>query len=98
VGSNHPIVLRGDEADASVQQRLDGIQHVQGCTLADPGFVSYAVGGSSRVFPLPLRRLRLRLGGLDLTPILGHISSDLITNLIEIEALLANGLLVLANG
>jgi hypothetical protein len=29
---------------------------------------------------------------------MGHIGSDLITNLIEIEALLANGFLVLANG
>jgi hypothetical protein len=29
VGSDHPIMLRGDEADASIEQRLNGIQHIQ---------------------------------------------------------------------
>src|SRR5205085_2671459 len=77
VGSDHPIMLRGDEADASIEQCLNGIQYVQGRTLADLSLIAYSIESPFGVSHLPLGRLRLRLGGIELSPILYHIGSHL---------------------
>src|SRR2546422_6107748 len=48
VGRDHAIVLRGDERDTGVDQRLLGVQHVERCPLSGLGLFAYAVEGNLR--------------------------------------------------
>ena len=88
IGRDHAIVLRGDERDTGVDQRLLGVQHVERCPLSGLGLFAHAVKGNLGSRHLRLRRRDLRLARHQLSPRGNNVGAGLIADLFEIEALL----------
>jgi hypothetical protein len=65
---DHAIVLRGDQRDPGVDQRLLGVQHVERGSLPGLGFFTHAVERDLGSGHLRLRRGHLRLAGNELSP------------------------------
>jgi hypothetical protein len=87
------IVLSGDERDACIYQRLLRVQHVGRGALPGLGLFANVIGRRH----LRLRGGDLRLAGYELSPGRDRVRADLVAGLIEIEALLRQALLGLAN-
>ena len=88
IGRNHAIVLRGDERDARVDQRLLRIQDVERRPLSGLGFLAHAVQRDFRRLHLCLGGRDLRLAGNQLPPCRDDVGAGLIPRLFENEALL----------
>ncbi len=68
VGGDHAVMLRDDECDPGVHQRLLRVQDVERGTLAHPGFLANAVERHFRGSDLGLGGCDLSLGRLELAP------------------------------
>ena len=90
-------MLRGDERDARVDQRLLRVQHVERGALAGLGFLAHAVQRDFRCRHLRLRRLHLRLAGDQLSPRRDDVGAGLVAGLFENQALLRQRFLRLAD-
>jgi hypothetical protein len=97
IGSDHAVVLRGDERDPGVDQRLLRVEHVERGSLSDGGLPANAGERNFRRGHLRLRRRDRRLAGLELAPRGNGVGAGLITDQFEIETLLRQVLLRLAD-
>ena len=97
IGEDDPVVLRNHQRSARIHQFLLRVEDVEGGALADPCFFAYAVERDLRARHLRLSRENLRLGRLQLSPYGGHVRLGSITCGVEIDSLLPDRLLGLAN-
>jgi hypothetical protein len=86
-------VLRGDKRDARIDQCLLRVEYVERGALPGLGLFANVIGRRH----LRLRGGDLRLAGYELSPGRDRVRADLVAGLIEIEALLRQALLGLAN-
>ena len=98
IGRDDPIMLRRDQRDAGVDQFLLRVEHVERRALADARLFAHAVERDFGGVDLRGRRFDLRLGGVELAPALHHRRPRLIAIDVEIEPLLADRFLGLADG
>src|SRR5262249_15175139 len=93
-----PVALRGDQRRARVQQFLGGVEDVEGRALSDARFFAHTVERSLGREHLSLGREDLRLGGVELPPELRGLLLNRVALVVELNALLAQRFLGLADG
>jgi len=82
-------MLRGDEGDTRVDQRLLGVQHVERGALSGLGFLADAVSAISDAVTCGLGGLHLRLCRQPVGPPFGNnVGAGLVAGLVENQALL----------
>ena len=91
-------MLRGHQSHACIHQFLLCVEDVERGSLPDPRLFANTIERNFGGVDLRRGCLDLRLGGIQLSPALHHRGPRLIAVDVEIEALLPNRFLVLANG
>ncbi len=97
IGRDHAVVLCGHQRDARVDQRLLRVEHVEGGTLTSLGFFAHAVQRDLGRGDLRLRGLHLGLTGLQRTSPLHDRRAGLVAGGFEVETLLRQVFLGLAD-
>src|ERR1700738_1659159 len=97
IGRDHAVMLRGDERDTGVDQRLLSVEHVERGALPGLGLFTNAVERDLRSRHLRLRRGDLRLARHQLAPCRHNVGAGLVPRLFGKQALLRQGFLRLAD-
>ena len=97
IGRHHAIMLRGDQRDARVDQRLLRVEHVERGALAGLGFFAHAVERDLGGRDLRLRRCTCALPASNWPHAVHDVGAGLVAGCFEVEALLRQRFLGLAD-